>query len=106
MPCDVAMERPHARVICLVLEHDIPWCARCTTLHELHITTLRVGLMGDLAVPGSDALGQDVEIMAMKMHRVGGRELVLDNEPDGAVVTKVVDVPLGVVWVREVALIG
>ena len=44
--------------------------------------------------------------MAVEMHGVGGRELVLDDDTDGAVGSEVVDVPLGVKGIREVALIG
>ena len=43
--------------------------------------------------------------MAVQMHGVGGAELILDNNANGAVVPEIVDIPLGVVGVREVALI-
>ena len=57
MPCDMAMEWPHARVICLILQHDISRGGSRTTLHELHITTLSILLMSDCAVPGPNTLG-------------------------------------------------
>lgn len=106
MPGDMAMEWPHPRVICEVLQHDIPRRGSGTRLHELHVTALGVLLVDDCTVPGSDALGQDVEIVAVKMHGVGGREGVLDDDTDRAVVSEVVDIPLGVEWVRDVALVG
>ncbi len=106
MPRDMAMERPHARVVRDVLQHDIPRRGRRTRLHELDVATLRVGLVDDGAVPGADALGEDVEVVAVKMHGVRGAEFVLDDDADGAVGAKVVHVPLGVVGVREVALVG
>ena len=106
MPRDMAMERPHARIIRLVLQHDVARHAGGAALDELHVATLGVVLVGDCAVPGADALGQDVEVVAVEMHGVGGGEFVLDNDADGAVVAEVVDVPLGVVGVGEVALVG
>lgn len=101
VPRNVAMERPHARVVGLILQHDI-----AKRLHELHVAALGVGLVDDLAVPSADALGQDVEIVTMEMHGVGGREVVVDDDADGAVVPKVVDVPFGIEGVGEVALVG
>ena len=106
MPRDMAMERPHARVIRLVLQHDEARCAWGAALDELHVATLGIELVSDFAVPGADALGQDVEVVAMEMHGVGGGKFVLDNEADGAIVAEVVDVPLWVVGVGEVALVG
>ena len=44
--------------------------------------------------------------MTVQMHGVGGWELVLHDYPHGAVVAEIVDVPLRVVGVREIALIG
>ena len=43
--------------------------------------------------------------MAVQMHGVGGAELILNDDSDGAVVTEIVDIPLRVVGVREVALV-
>ena len=43
--------------------------------------------------------------MAVQMHGVRGAELILDDDSDGAVVAEIVDIPLGVVGVREVALV-
>ena len=57
MPRDMAMERPHARVVGVVLQHDVPGRARRARLHNLDVATLRVRLVDDCAVPGSDALG-------------------------------------------------
>ena len=37
---------------------------------------------------------------------MGGRELVLDDDTDGAVGSEVVDVPLGVKGIRDVAIVG
>lgn len=106
VPCDMAMERPDSRVICDVLENNIPRCGSGARLHNLHVATLSVLLVSDLAVPGSDALSQDVEVVPVEMHGVRGWELVLDNDADGAVVPEVVDVPLGIKGVGNVALIG
>lgn len=70
MPRDMAMERPHARIIGVILEHDIPRRASRAGLDNLDVATLGICLVDDCAVPGSDALGQDVEIVAVEMHGV------------------------------------
>ena len=101
MPRDVAMERPHAGVVRLVLQHDVT-----VSLHELHVAPLRVLLVDDGAVPGPEALGQDVEVVAVEVHGVGGGEVVVDDYPDRGVVAEVVGVPLRVEGVRDVALVG
>ena len=106
MPRDMAMERPHARIIRVILEHEIPRRASRAGLDNLDVATLGICLVDDCAVPGSDTLGQDVEIVAVEMHGVGGWELVLDDDADGAVGSEVVDVPLGVEGVGDVALVG
>ena len=109
MPSNMAMQRPHARIIRLELEHDIP---RVTGriirgLEELDVATLRVDLL-DGAVPLADALGDDPEVVAVEVHGVGGveAEVVVDDDADGGVCAEVVDVPLGVVGVGGVALVG
>lgn len=105
VPRDVAVEGPHARVVRLVLQHDVARRGGGARLHELHVPPLRVGLVGDCAVPGADALGQDVEVVPVQVHRVRGGEFVLHDEPDGGVVAEVVGVPLRVVGVGDVALV-
>lgn len=105
VPGDVAVEGPDARVVRHVLQHDVPRGGRGAGLDDLHVAALGVLLVGDGAVPGADALGQDVEVVPVQVHRVGGGELVLDDEPDGGVVPEVVGVPLGVVGVGDVALV-
>lgn len=106
MPRDMAMKRPHARVIRVVLQDNVPRRSGRAALHDLHVASLRVLLMGDSPIPGPHALGQNVEVVSVEMHRVGGREFVLHDETDGGVVGEVVDVPLRVVRVGDVALVG
>lgn len=101
MPRDVAMERPHAGVVRLVLQHEVP-----VRLHELDVAPLGVGLVDDGAVPGAGAFGQHVEVVPVEVHGVGGGEVVVDDEADGGVVAEVVGVPLGVEGVGDVALVG
>lgn len=105
MPSDVAMKRPHAGVVCVVLQDEISRSGCAAGLNELHITTLSVALMGDGSIPGSYTLGKDIEIMAVEMHGVGSEEFVLDDKADGCVVAKVVNIPLRIEGVRGVALI-
>ena len=75
-------------------------------MHDLDVAALGVVLVGDLAVPGARAFGEDVEIMPVQMHGVGSGKFVMDDDADGGVVAEVVDVPLGVVGVGEVAAVG
>ena len=107
MPGNVAVERPDAWVVGVVLQDEITVLAggRAAGLDELHIAALGVVLMGDLSVPFADPFRQDVEIVAVQMHRVRDGEFVLYDEADRVVVPKVVDVPLGVEWVGKVALV-
>ena len=105
MPGDMAMEGPDARIIGEVLEDDVAGRGGGTPLDELDVAALGVLLVDDGAVPGADALGEDVEVVAVEVHGVGGRELVLDDDADGAVVAEVVDVPLRVEGVGDVALV-
>ena len=56
-------------------------------------------------VPGADAFGKHVEVMAVEMHGVCGGEGVFDDDADGGVGAEVVDVPLWVGRVGGVALV-
>ena len=109
MPRNMAMKRPHARIIRLKLQHDIPRLIRLIIqgLQKLDITTLRIDLL-DGAVPLADALGDDPEIVSVEMHGVGDvvAEVVIDDDADGGVCAEVVDVPFGVVGVGSVAFVG
>lgn len=51
MPRDVAVERPHARVVGVVLDDEV-----AVALDLLHVTALSEGIARDLAVPCSEAL--------------------------------------------------
>ena len=106
MPRNVAMERPHARVVCVVLQHEVAGVGGAATLDDLHVAALCIGLVRDGAVPLADALGEDVEVVPVEMHGVGGAEFVFDDQAHGGVVFEVVDVPFGVVGVGGVALVG
>lgn len=61
--------------------------------------------MGNNAVPGAEALGEYVEVVAVKMHGVKGCKLVVDDEAHGGVGAEVVDRPVGV-RVGEIACVG
>ena len=109
MPRNMAMKRPHARIIRLVLQHHIPRLIRriIHRLQQLHIAALRIDLL-DGTVPLADALGDDPEVVPMEVHGVGDvvAEVVVEDDADGGVCAEVVDVPLGVVGVGGVALVG
>ena len=105
VPRDVAMEGPRARIVGVVLQHDVCRVRGRAALDELRVAALRVFLVRDGAVPFAETLGEDIEIMPVEMHGVGGEECVVDYEAHGGVGVEVVDGPFWV-WVGEIALIG
>lgn len=89
------MERPHARIIRIVLQHQIPRRILIfRPLHNLHIAARGGGVIRDFPVPFPLAFGQDEEIVAVEVHGVVCADAVADDEPDGGVAAKVVDGPL------------
>lgn len=61
MPRDMAVERPHARVIGVVLQHEIP-----VRLHHLHVAPVGEGVIcNGVTVPGAGAFGEDEEVVAV-----------------------------------------
>ena len=98
MPHDMAMKRPHARIIAIVLHDHIP-----VRLQQLHVSPLRVPAVHDAAIPGAQAFAQHVHVVPVQVHRVCDGCLVFDDEADGGRVAGVVDVPFWVVGVGCVA---
>lgn len=89
VPGDVAVEGPHARVVRVVLHHEV-----AVRLDHLHVPPVREGVVGDGAVPGAGALGEDEEVVAVQVHGVQRTDFVVDDQPDGGVVVEIVHVPL------------
>ena len=105
VPCDMAMEWPNTRIILDELENQKTWritCAIGGRLDDLRVTSLPVCIVGD-SVPRAHAVGEDVEVVAVEMHRVGDRGAVVEDDADGGGVAEVVDVELWVVGVGNVA---
>lgn len=94
VPCDVAMQWPHARVVGVVLNGEVAGRGRRAGLKELHVPALRVGPMHNGAVPGANAFRKHVEIVSVQMHRVSGARVVFDDDAHAVIVAEVVDVPL------------
>lgn len=65
VPCDVAMERPHTWIVRHELNDNVARGTCHRTLDDLHITSLRVGLMDNGAIPCADTFGQHVEIVTV-----------------------------------------
>lgn len=107
MPSDVAMQRPDTGVIGVVLNDQVSRLRNaiddCGGLQHLDIASLGVLDVGDGAVPGANTLSEDVEVVPVEMHRVSGGDLVFHDDADGVVVAEVVDVPFGIVGVRDIA---
>ena len=90
------MERPGAGIIRVVLQDNVSRVRGTTTWNQLGIAALCVLRVRDLTVPGSETFGEDLEVVAVEMHRVGSYELVVDHEAHGGVCAKVVDLPIGI----------
>ena len=106
VPGDMAMEGPGAWVVGVVLQHNVRGgTVGLGALDKLGVAALGVGSVGNgLAVPFAVTFGEDVEIVAVQMHGVGGDEVVVDDEADGGVGAKVINVPFG--GIGEVARVG
>jgi len=79
VPRDVAVHRPHARVVELDLDDEVTAGA-----DELGVAALRVLGVDDLAVPGSGAFGEDVHVVAVGVHGVRSREAdAVHDDADG-----------------------
>lgn len=85
MPRDVAVHRPDTRVVELDLHDEV-----AAGTDELGIAALRVLWVDDLAVPGAGAFGEDVHVVAMGVHGVGGWEAdAVHDDADGFCVAHV-----------------
>ena len=94
MPRDMAVEGPRARIVRVVLQHDVRRVRGRAPLDQLRVAALRVARVRDGAVPGPEALGEDVEVVPVQVHGVRGDEGVVDDEADGGVGAEVVDLPV------------
>lgn len=94
VPRDMAMQWPHTGVVGVVLDDEIRGGGLRAGLNELHVSALRVGRVHDGAVPCARTFGQNVKVMSVQMHRVGGAGVVLDDDADAVIGAEVVDVPL------------
>ena len=81
MPRDMTVERPHARIIRLILNDNMP-----TWPQHLHVTTLRVLHIrqGD-AVPVARAFVKDGHVVAVEVHglRSVSTGMEVKGEADG-----------------------
>lgn len=88
----MAMERPHPRIIRIQLHHHIP-----VRLQQMHVAPHGVIWVDDRgAVPGPCALVQQVHVVAVHVHGMGERRLVVDDDAEAGVGAEVVDVPVRV----------
>ena len=100
----MAMQRPHPRIIRIVLNDGIPRRVRVRRLpHQMGIPPRRIGrVLHRGPVIDSLALVDDEEVVAVEMHRVGcvgGVDVVVEDDADRWGLAEIVDVPLGVVGV-------
>lgn len=85
MPDDMAMHQPGARVVALEPYHRVTRGRPGSTGADEHGRVAADGVVevegrDEGGVPGGRALAQDGHVVPVEMHRVGGEELVLDDE--------------------------
>ena len=107
VPSNVAVKRPDTGIVGVVLNDQVRrhdgTVDYARGQQDLHISSLRVLDVSNSTIPLADAFSENVEVVAMKMHRVRSWDLVLHDNADRVVVTEVVDVPLRVVGIRGIA---
>ena len=74
MPRDMAMKRPHTRIISIKLYHEIPRLCCCPGLKELRVSSLGVDVVYG-AVPFAGAFRYNPEVMAVEMHGMGDGDI-------------------------------
>ena len=103
---EVAVERPHAGVVGVELQHGVVGGVVGAGPHEVGVAAHGVVGVGNAAVPRAGTLGQHPEVVRVQVHRVRDGRVVVDHQPDGGVLAKVVHVPLRVLWEGRVAEVG
>lgn len=99
MPCNMAMEWPDARIICVDLPNNMT-----SWWQKLYVATLWViGISDRHTVPASGTLMENEHIVPVEMHWVGCRGRIVDDDADGGVRAEVFDIPFGLVG--EVTLV-
>ncbi len=98
----MAMERPRARIIRIVLNNNVSERRQVLRISALGIFRIRDAYAIPLAGPSV----QDVHVVPVEMHGVRGGVVVPDVDADGGIRAEVHDVPFGVVGVGIVLLLG
>ena len=76
------MERPNSGILCIKLKDQVP-----VPWQQLDIPTLRVLWIDNGAVPTPNSDTEDLHILTMEMHRMRNRELIVDDESNGLVLS-------------------
>jgi hypothetical protein len=120
----MAMERPYAWIVSVHLPDHVPASLYYLSISvyvvsdlflealveeskEVSLPSLRVTRVDDAGpIPGASAFRENEHIVAMEMHGMSSRSLVVDDEAYGFIGTNVVDVPLWVGRIRCVSTLG
>lgn len=97
------MQRPNPRIVRHKLHHKKPRRRRTTRAQKLHVSSLRIFRIRHAAVPNPAALGEHPEVVSVQMHRMNERGAIVQHDAHGGVGAEVVNVPLGVTGVGDVA---
>jgi hypothetical protein len=107
MPRDMAMKGPNRGIILGPLENNITGCdgsiIGLSRLHKLNVAHLGVRWVDNCAIPCTYTFIEDMEVVAVKMDRMGHEKEVVEDQADGGVGAKIEDVPLRLK--RKVALV-
>ena len=103
MPRNVAMKRPHPRIISHAIHHNktlfIFRIIRVPYIEKLGISSLWICRASDGAVLCPGVLGGDEEVVSVEVHGVGERVDCVDDETDGVCIAGIIDIPFGILGI-------
>ena len=94
MPRNVTVQRPNARVVAIEFKNQMARISRAPDLNQLHVSALRVVRShNSLAIPRPLSFRENPEVVTMQMHGMSGSEVIVEDDADARVGSKVIDIP-------------
>lgn len=104
MPGDMTMEWPDSWVVRVDLNDQVP-----VRWKHVHISSLGIVRIDDLAIPLPRARGQNKHVVAVHVHRMWNTPkwaVVPNDESHSPIISEVVHVPLRIKRVGSIPLVG